>query len=544
MKDESNFYAGIGVSKGYAAGTAYVLETEKISSCPDGTGDPDKEAARLNQAVSLAEEQIRELAAATQKKLGEKNAEILESHLNYLEDPAFVGEASEKIRREHLTAEEAVSEVTQALFQTFSAMDDDYIRERADDIRDIGARLLRILSGKSQVDFASLQPGTILFAHDLKPSDTARIDRHKISACVTETGGGTSHTAILANAIGIAAVVGCQGILADVHTGDSVIVDGISGSVILRPDKAALQKYRVLSDDFERERISMAENAGKIIRNKDGKQILVAANIGSLNDLETALENGADGVGLFRTEFLYMNRDSLPSEEEQYRIYRKAAERLEGRPLTIRTLDIGGDKSLPYLEMPREENPFLGLRAIRLCLKHPDIFRTQLCAILRAAAYGDVRIMFPMISAVRELNEAKKIFESCRNELKRRGIPCAGIRVGMMVEIPSAALAADEFAKQVDFFSIGTNDLTQYTLAADRMNEGIAEYYNPMNPSVMRLIRMTIEAAHRASIPCCMCGELAGDENAASALLAYGLDEFSVSPGKIVETKTVLQNKI
>jgi phosphoenolpyruvate-protein phosphotransferase len=533
---------GIGVSKGYAVGKAYVIGTDAASRFQETAENPAAEADRLTKAMELSKKQIEEIIKKAREKLDAKNVEIIESHLNFIDDPALTGEAFHRIKQESLTAEQAVSDVTRTLYDTFSAFEDGYMKERAADIKDVGSRILRNLTGQSgEIDFAGLPAGTVLFAHDLKPSDTAQIDREKVSALVTETGGETSHTAILAKALDIPAVVGCRDILADVRGGDTVIVDGVSGEVLARPNAEAIKKYRTLENQFNQKKEDGNRTAGTKIYSGDGRRILVAANIGGIRDIEAALKNGAEGVGLFRTEFLYMNRASMPTEEEQFRIYKEAAELLDGRPLTIRTLDIGGDKSLPYLPMDRESNPFLGLRAIRLCLQNPELFQTQLRAILRASAFGNIQMMFPMISCMEELERAKAALNTCKLQLEQEGVRfCPSIPTGMMIEIPSAALTAEEFAKQVDFFSIGTNDLTQYTLAVDRMNESISDLYNPLHPAVLRLIRMTISAAHQSGIPCCLCGELASNERAIPLLLEYGLDEFSVSPGMIAETRSTL----
>ncbi|WOC32459.1 MULTISPECIES: phosphoenolpyruvate--protein phosphotransferase [Caproicibacterium] len=535
MKTQTLF-TGIGVSKGYAIGTALVLEAFEQPSEIHAAQDADTETARLQAAADLAKAQILRIAGSSKA-----NAAIIESQTAFLKDPAFLGEAFSAIRSQHLSAETAISDITHTLYQTFAEMDDAYIRERATDIQDIGERILRNLSKKgSGPDFKNLPENTILIADSLKPSDTAQLDKSKVSAFVTEIGGQTSHTAILAKALGIAAVVGCRDFLQNVQSGDQVIVDGVSGDVLVNPDRQTLENYRTLAAEFMRHKSAAVQTAGSCreIFTADGKRILVAANIGGIDDLSLALQNGAEGVGLFRTEFLYMNREKMPTEEEQFRVFRQAAQMLNGKPLTIRTLDIGGDKSLPYFPLPKEANPFLGLRAIRLCLKHPALFKVQLRAILRASAFGNIRILFPMISSFGELNAAKKVLTHCKSQLDAEGSPYdRNIQTGMMIEIPSAAVLAEEFAKQVDFFSIGTNDLTQYTLAADRMNEAVSELYDPMHPAVLRLISGTITAAHRNAIPCCMCGELASDERAAATLLADGLDEFSVSPGAIADTR-------
>jgi len=537
---------GIGVFKGYAVGKAYVIDADVSLHFKETAGNPAVEADRLTKALELSRKQIEEIVEKSRGKMDAKNVKIIESHLNFLKDPAFTGEAFNKIKQEAISAEKAVSDITKTLYDTFSSFGDDYMKERAADIRDVGSRILRNLTGQGkELNFADLPAGTVIFAHDLKPSDTAQLDKERIFAFVTETGGETSHTAILAKALDIPAVVGCRDILAEVRSGDTVIVDGVSGEVLVSPGVDLIKKYRALENQFKLIKEDEKQTIGKKIRSKDGRRILIAANIGGIKDIEAAVKNGAEGVGLFRTEFLYMDKPSMPTEEEQFRIYRKAAELLDGRPLTIRTLDIGGDKSLPYLAMDKESNPFLGLRAIRLCLKNPDLFQTQLRAILRASAFGNIQIMFPMISCMEELNRAKDVLNTCKLQLEREGVRfCSSIPTGMMIEIPSAALTAEEFAKQVDFFSIGTNDLTQYTLAVDRMNESISDLYNPLHPAVLRLIQMTIAAAHKSGIPCCLCGELASNEQAIPLLMEYGLDEFSVSPGVIAETRSTLLKHI
>lgn len=537
---------GIGVSKGYAIGTAYVIKGPVNIYAKHTAGSKAEETERLKAAVELSKKQVYRIARKANENLDKKNAEIIESQINFLDDPAFTGKAFSLINEKAVSAETAVSNVMDSLYDSFLQLDDDYIKERAADIKDVGERILKNLSGEmSCIDFENMPQNTVLFAHDLKPSDTAQIDKEKVAAFITETGGKTSHTAILAKALDIAAIVGCSSILDCVENGTKVIADGLSGKVILNPDEKTLEKYKALATEFNGQKAKNAEIAEKPVYTKSGKHVMVTANIGNLEDLKTALKNGAEGVGLFRTEFLYMGRQNMPSEEEQFCVYKEAAQMLDGKPLTIRTLDIGGDKSLPYFQLPKESNPFLGLRAIRLCLRNPEIFKVQLKAILRASAFGNINIMFPMISNIKELITAKGILGECKRELSKNGEKFnQDIKTGMMVEIPSAAIMADEFAKEADFFSIGTNDLTQYTLAADRMNENVSELYDPMHPAVLRLINITISAAHKAPIPCCMCGEFAADERAEGILLKYGLDEFSVSPGAVLETKSNLMKEI
>lgn len=537
---------GIGVSKGYAIGTAYVIKDDSNIHTPRTTVSAAEETERLKAAIELSKEQIHHIAYKAAENINKKNADIIESQINFLNDPAFIGEALSLINSKVISAETAISSVMNSLYDSFLQIDNEYIKERAADIKDVGERLLRNLSGESSnINFKTMPQGTILFAYNLKPSDTVQIDKEKVLAFVTETGGKTSHMAILSKTLGVVAVTGCRGVLDKVENGTKVIVDGMSGKVIINPDEETLSKYKELAEEFNRQKAKDVKIAEGPIYTRDGKHIIVAANIGNLEDLKTALHYGAEGVGLFRTEFLYMNRDEIPSEEEQFAIYKKAAQMLAGKPLTIRTLDIGGDKNLSYLQFPKESNPFLGLRAIRLCLKNPEIFKVQLRAILRASAFGNIRIMFPMISSMKEFIKAKKIMNECKQELRSRGENFSEeIKIGIMIEIPSTAIMADVFAREADFFSIGTNDLTQYTLAVDRMNENISELYDPLHPAVQHLIKMTITASHKASIPCGMCGELASDEKATSKLLEYGLDEFSVSPGAILETKCNLLKEI
>ncbi|MGX8700825.1 phosphoenolpyruvate--protein phosphotransferase [Caproiciproducens sp.] len=535
---------GIGVSKGYAVGTAFVVGAPETFTFNNAGVGREQETQRLRRAIRESEEELKEIIEKARLTLCEKDIEIMESHIGFLSDPEFTGKAFAMLQEEPISAEKAVSDVTQSLSGAFSAIEDEYMKERGADIRDVGNRILRNLSGGTEkADFSNLPYNTVLVAHDLKPSETVTIDSGRVAAIVTEVGGKTSHTAILAKGLGIAAVVGCAGILEDLKTGTTVAVNGESGQVLISPDESTVLHYRGLAEQYERK--NQRACSTEQIFTGDGRKIAVKANIGGINDLKSALENGADGVGLFRTEFLYMEKTRVPTEEEQFSVYKEAALLLEGKPLTIRTLDAGGDKDIPSLDMEKEQNPFLGVRAIRLCLKKPELFRVQLRAVLRASHYGNVQVMFPMIGSLRELEAAKKILRECSGELEREGIPFdRSMKVGMMIEVPSAAIIAADFASNVDFFSIGTNDLTQYTLAADRLNENVSNLYDPMHPAVLHLIRSTIHAAHKASIPCCMCGELASDEKAIPLLLEYGLDEFSVSPGILKETKSILMDAV
>ncbi len=534
---------GIAASKGYAIGKAFLVEKDEIVIAEKTGINITEEGTRLEAAIEVTRRQLLNLKDKTSADIGEKEAAVFESHLTMLDDPEFTGAALSGIEADNVSAESAVKKIVDMYLSIFADMEDEYMKERASDIKDVGERIIRNLLGKSSNGLSELPENTVVVAHDLTPSDTAQLDRSKVIAFLTNTGGRTSHSAIMARTLEIPAVVGLENITTIVKTGDVVIVDGVEGTVIVNPDNETLELYRSKKSELDIEKNKLKELVHTKTITKQGKSVIVAGNIGSPNDVHKVIENGGEGVGLFRTEFLYMDRTEFPSEEEQFNSYKYVAEKLEGKPVVIRTLDIGGDKKLSYLPLPEEMNPFLGYRAIRLCLDRQDIFRTQLRAILRASAYGNIQIMFPMISSLEEFFKAKEILTSCKEELKAEGKAYNDkIETGIMIEIPSAAIMADEFAKHVDFFSIGTNDLIQYTLAADRMNENISYLYNPMHPAVLRLIKMTIEAAHKEGKWCGMCGEMAGDEEAIPTLLEYGLDEFSMSASSMLRAKQIIIN--
>ncbi|MDT8715686.1 phosphoenolpyruvate--protein phosphotransferase [Clostridium sp. 19966] len=535
---------GIPASKGYAIGKVFLKENEELVIKEKTNISVEEEKSRLESAIETAREQLSKLKEKTIAEIGESEAQVFGSHLMLLDDPGFTGTAVSTIEEKSVSAEASLSEVVEMYLGIFAEMEDEYMKERAADIKDVGNRILRILSGNGGVSMDDLPKNTVIVAHDLTPSDTAQLDKNKVVAFLTNIGGRTSHSAIMARTLEIPAIVGLEDITSRVKNGDEIIVDSVEGEIIINPDAETLSIYEKKKSDFEEEKNKLKALINKETVTKEGKKVLVAGNIGSPKDVAKVLENGGEAVGLFRTEFLYMDRDSLPTEEEQFEAYKYAAENMKGRPVVIRTLDIGGDKKLSYLPLPEEMNPFLGYRAIRLCLDKQDIFKTQLRAILRASAFGNIAVMFPMISSLDEFFKAKDILKSCMDELTAEGKAYnKDIETGIMVEIPAAAVMADEFAKHVDFFSIGTNDLIQYTLAADRMNENVSYLYNPMHPAVLRLIKMTIEAAHKEGKWCGMCGEMAGDEEAIPTLLEYGLDEFSMSASSILKAKQIIMDK-
>lgn len=532
---------GIAASIGYAIGQVFIKENKEIKIEGKIIKDIDVEKNRLNKAVIASKEQILKIKERAEKGLGRDKADVFESHIMLLDDPEFIGAVIMHIESNKINAEQALNQVVGMYIDIFHSIEDEYMRERAVDVKDVGDRVLSNLLGEFTYDLNGLKENTIIAAHDLTPSDTAQLDKSKVIGFMTDVGGKTSHSAIMARTLEIPAVVGLIDITKNVKNGDTVILDGEEGIVLVNPDKATIAKYTKKKEALKKK----SEEFKKLINlptvTKGGKQVKVVGNIGKPEDIHKVLENGGDGVGLFRTEFLYMNRDDMPSEEEQFEAYKYVARKGEGKSIVVRTLDIGGDKSLPYMPLPREMNPFLGYRAIRLCLGRKDIFKVQLRALIRASAFGNIKIVFPMISSLEEFLEAKKVLKECMDELRSEGKDFnENLEVGIMVEVPSVAICADELAKYVDFFSIGTNDLIQYTLAADRMNEKVSYLYNPKHPAVLRLIKMTIEAAHKEGKWCGMCGEAAGDEDMIPTLLEYGLDEFSMSATSILKAKHII----
>lgn len=534
---------GIAASKGYAIGQVVIKEESEVNVVETKITDLEAEKARLKKAIEASREQLSKIKEKAEIELGPEKAAVFDSHMMLLDDPEFTGAVEMNIESSMVNAEKALNDVIEMYMGIFGAMEDEYMKERAADVKDVGNRILANLAGKAGSGLENLQENTIVVAHDLTPSDTAQLDKSKVIGFLTNIGGRTSHSAIMARTLEIPAVVGLMDITESVKDGDTVILDGEEGLAIINPNKATIAQYEEKKAAYEKEKEELKKLIEVETHTKSGKRVEVCGNIGKAEDIHQVLENGGDGVGLFRTEFLYMDRDDMPTEEEQFEAYKYVAEKTAGKPIVIRTLDIGGDKKLPYLPLPEEMNPFLGYRAIRLCLDRKDIFKIQLRALLRASAYGNIKIMFPMIASLEEFLAAKEVLSECMEELRAEEKEFnADLEVGMMVEIPAAAVCADELAKHVDFFSIGTNDLIQYTLAADRMNEKISYLYNPQHPAVLRLIKMTIDAAHKEGKWCGMCGEAAGDESMIPILVEYGLDEFSMSATSILRAKQIIMN--
>ena len=535
-------YKGTGASPGIALGRALVIEHSELVIEKKTIENIDEEIQKLESAVKVSKEELTKVKEKALAELGEHEAEIFEAHLLVLEDPELIGSAISKIRDEKVNADYALNEIKEMFVAMFESMDNEYMRERAADIKDVTNRVLRHILGIKVVDLAGLDEEVVLIAHDLTPSDTATMNKNMVLGFLTDIGGRTSHTAIMARTLEKAAVVGLNDITKKVKDGDYIVFNGDTGEVIVNPDEETKAKYASLKEEFEEYRKSLELLKGQASITTDGRHVELAGNIGSPNDVEGLIKNDAEGVGLYRTEFLYMDKeDSFPTEEEQYEAYKAVLEGMNNKPIVIRTLDIGGDKELPYFEMEAEMNPFLGYRAIRLCLDRKDIFKTQLRALYRASVHGKLRIMFPMISSLEELLDAKEVIKEVLKELDAENIAYSNdVEIGMMIEIPSAAVISDVLAKHVDFFSIGTNDLIQYTCAVDRMNQKISHLYNQFNPAVLRLIKMVIDNAHKEGKWVGMCGESAGDQRMIPILLGFGLDEFSMSPISILPARKLI----
>lgn len=532
---------GIGASPGIAIGKALVVEENEIVIEKRAVTDVEAEVKKLNDAVEVSKEELTAVKEKVAKEVGEEESEIFGAHLLVLEDPEFIGEAENKIKNEAVNAEYALNEVKDMFVAIFEGMDNAYMKERAADVKDVTGRVLRHILGIKVIDLSSLKDEVVLVAHDLTPSDTATMDKSKVLGFLTDIGGRTSHTAIMSRTLEIAAIVGLSDATKTIKDNDMVIFDGDTGEVFVNPEQSLIDEYTEKKRLFEEEKKELELLKGKKSVTTDGKHVELAGNIGTPNDIEGLIKNDAEGVGLYRTEFLYMNSDKFPEEDTQYEAYKAVLEGMEGKPVVIRTLDIGGDKKLSYFEMEKEMNPFLGYRAIRLCLDKTEIFKTQLRALYRASVHGKPRIMFPMISSLEELLKAKEICNEVKKELSNEGIEYSkDVEIGMMIEVPSAAVISDILAKHVDFFSIGTNDLIQYTCAVDRMNQKISYLYNQFNPAVLRLINLVIKNAHAEGKWVGMCGESAGDQKMIPILLGFGLDEFSMSPISILRARKLV----
>ena len=531
---------GIATSSGIAIGKVYKLE-QPIVTIDTEQGDKEVELKRFEDALekTLSDiEQIKQRASAT---LADEELAIFDAHLMMAQDPEYkvqiVGMINDGLKADHAT-----KTVSDNMIQMFECMDDAYFKERAADIKDVSFRLLCNILGLTIPDLTTIDEEVVIVAEEMTPSDTAQLNKKYALGFVTEIGGKTSHAAIMAVSLGIPAVVGCTGVMANVKHGDTIILDAKEGNVIINPNEAELKEYTEKRDAFLKEKEALQVLKDKPTITVDNHQVELVANIGNPADMENANNNGAEGVGLFRTEFLYMDKtDAFPSEDEQFEAYKKVLEDANGKRVVVRTLDIGGDKKLPYFEFDPEMNPFLGYRAIRLCLDRKDIFKDQVRALLRASVYGKLAIMFPMIATIDEFKNAKEFVLEQKEQLIKEGVKVSdSIEIGMMVEIPASAILADEFAKYADFFSIGTNDLIQYSMAADRMSEKVAYLYQPLNPSILRLVKMTIDGAHSQGKWCGMCGEMGGDPLAAPVLLGLGLDEFSMSSSRILPTRKII----
>ncbi|HCU9617318.1 TPA: phosphoenolpyruvate--protein phosphotransferase [Staphylococcus aureus] len=535
----SKLIKGIAASDGIAIAKAYLLvEPDLTFDKNEKVTDVEGEVAKFNNAIEASKVELTKIRNNAEVQLGADKAAIFDAHLLVLDDPELIQPIQDKIKNENANAASALTDVTTQFVTIFESMDNEYMKERAADIRDVSKRVLSHILGVELPNPSMIDESVVIVGNDLTPSDTAQLNKEFVQGFATNIGGRTSHSAIMSRSLEIPAIVGTKSITQEAKQGDMIIVDGLNGDVIVNPTEDELIAYqdkreRYFADKKELQKLRDADTV-----TVDGVHAELAANIGTPNDLPGVIENGAQGIGLYRTEFLYMGRDQMPTEEEQFEAYKEVLEAMDGKRVVVRTLDIGGDKELSYLNLPEEMNPFLGYRAIRLCLAQQDIFRPQLRALLRASVYGKLNIMFPMVATINEFREAKAILLEEKENLKNEGHDISDdIELGIMVEIPATAALADVFAKEVDFFSIGTNDLIQYTLAADRMSERVSYLYQPYNPSILRLVKQVIEASHKEGKWTGMCGEMAGDETAIPLLLGLGLDEFSMSATSILKAR-------
>ena len=533
---------GIAASDGIAIAKVYTLTEPDLTVTKVTVEDSEKEVSRLDDALAASIKDVELIKETALKNLGEEEAQVFDAHLMVLSDPELIGQVKDSITSNKVNADSALKEVTDMFISIFAGMEDNpYMQERAADIRDVSKRVLAHLLGVKIPSPATIKDEVIIVAADLTPSDTAQLNRQYVKAFVTDIGGRTSHSAIMARSLEIPAIVGTKEVTSIAKDGDIIIVDGLSGDVFLNPSEEVVAEYRAKAEAFAAQQAEWEKLKDSKTYTKDGHQVELAANIGTPKDLEGVVNNGAEGVGLYRTEFLYMDSHEMPTEEDQFEAYKAVLEGMNGKPVVVRTMDIGGDKELPYLPLPHEMNPFLGYRAIRISLNEPEMFRTQLRALLRASVYGKLRIMFPMIATLNDFRGAKALLEEEKAKLIAEGVVVSDdIQVGIMIEIPAAAVLAHQFAKEVDFFSIGTNDLIQYTMAADRMNERVSYLYQPYNPSILTLIKHVIDSAHKEGKWAGMCGEMAGDQTAVPLLVGLGLDEFSMSASSVLKTRSLI----
>lgn len=534
---------GIAASDGIGIASAYLLVDPDLSYDKVKVDDTAAEYARVEQAFQDSIEELTQIKENAKDRLGEEELGVFDAHIAILSDPEMLGQIKDDIENNHTGAEEAVDKVTTAFADMLAAMTDNaYMQERAADVKDVAKRAMSHLLGKQLSNIAGINSPVVIVAHEITPSDTSQMDAKFVKGIVTDLGGRTSHAAIMSRTLRIPAIVGSNEITTSVEHGQMMIVDGLNGDAIIDPSDDQVKEYEAKAEAFEAERAEWAKLVDAPSVSKDGKEFEIAANIGTPDDTEDAVKQGADGVGLFRSEFLYMDNDHMPSEDEQFEAYKKAVVGMNGKPVVVRTMDIGGDKPLDYMPLPKEENPFLGYRAIRICLDRPELFKTQLRALVRASEFGPVSIMFPMIATVAELRQAKAIFEEAKAEVQKDH-PGLGddVKIGMMIEIPLAALNAAQLAKEVDFFSIGTNDLIQYSFAADRGNEAVSYLYQPLNPAFLSLVKHVITSAHENGAKAAMCGEMAGDEMALPLLMGMGLDEYSMSATSILRTRSMMK---
>lgn len=533
---------GIAASDGIAIAKVYTLTEPDLTVTKVTVEDSEKEVSRLDDALAASIKDVELIKETALKNLGEEEAQVFDAHLMVLSDPELIGQVKDSITSNKVNAESALKEVTDMFISIFAGMEDNpYMQERAADIRDVSKRILAHLLGVKIPSPATIKDEVIIVAADLTPSDTAQLNRQYVKAFVTDIGGRTSHSAIMARSLEIPAIVGTKEVTSIAKDGDIIIVDGLSGDVFLNPSEEVVAEYRAKAEAFAAQQAEWEKLKDSKTYTEDGHQVELAANIGTPKDLEGVVNNGAEGVGLYRTEFLYMDSHEMPTEEDQFEAYKAVLEGMNGKPVVVRTMDIGGDKELPYLPLPHEMNPFLGYRAIRISLNEPEMFRTQLRALLRASVYGKLRIMFPMIATLNDFRGAKALLEEEKAKLIAEGVAVSDdIQVGIMIEIPAAAVLAHQFAKEVDFFSIGTNDLIQYTMAADRMNERVSYLYQPYNPSILTLIKHVIDSAHKEGKWAGMCGEMAGDQTAVPLLVGLGLDEFSMSASSVLKTRSLI----